>query len=89
MNEAKRNACPSPPTCSAVCICGSKRIDRRRNVGWDVWEGGEEDQHEERCLDCGATRFVCDWVEYPEETGTSYGKWYVPNKEVTRDSRVN
>lgn len=75
-----------PSTCSAVCICGSRRIDRLRNVGWDCWPGGEANQHEERCLDCGSTRLVCDWAEYPDKTGTSYGKW-TPNKEMSRKKK--
>jgi len=80
---AEKNECPFPPTCSAVCVCGSTRIRRRINAGWDCWVGGEADQHEDQCLDCGATRIVSDWVEYPEKTGTRYGKWYTPNKELS------
>ena len=57
-----------------TCVCGSTRIERTEDVGWDCWPGGEERQHEDRCLECGATRFVCDWVNDGEQ-GTSYGKW--------------
>ncbi len=46
------------------CICGSKKIERTNNVGWDVTENEAEDQHEDKCLDCGATRIVFDYKEY-------------------------
>lgn len=71
----------------SVCgICGSKRIERRKNIGWDVWEGGEETRHEERCLNCGATRIVCEWVEH--RTGISYSEWsqnaeYIPHDDAS------
>lgn len=79
MSEA--NESNSPSSCSVACVCESTRITRRSNVGRDVWPGGEEDQHEERCLDCGATRLVRDWVQYPDKSGTSFGKWSTPNNE--------
>lgn len=78
-----------PSSCSAVCVCGSTRINRRSDAGWDCWPGGEERQHEECCLDCGATRLVCDWVEYPDKTGTSYGKWSTPNSVLGRKHPPN
>jgi hypothetical protein len=69
---------------TSVCSCGSTRVVRRRNAGWDCWPGGEEAKHEDKCLECGATRIVCDWSEFDEagefSTGTSHGKWNVWDK---------
>lgn len=73
MSEDNKDRLPN------VCICGSTRIYRRSNIGWDVWEGGEENQHEEHCLECGATRLVVDWLKYPDTVGTAYGKWRTPD----------
>jgi hypothetical protein len=78
MNET--NEGHSSSSCSAVCTCGSTRIERKDNVGFDIWEGGEENQHEDRCLECGATRIVHDWIVYPDRSGTSYGKWHIFNR---------
>jgi len=63
-----------------VCLRFNADISsQQRRVG--LLARGEEDQHEERCLDCGATRIVCDWVEYPDKTGTSYEKWHTPTRQ--------
>ena len=49
-------------------VCGSTDIQTDFNVGWDVWPGGEETQHEDHCATCGASRLwsnVLDWEEGP------------------------
>ena len=77
---------------SASCgFCGSKRIHRQNNARYDIWPGGEEDQHIETCLDCKAERFIVDWREYKDgkmESGTATGKWWkrelhTPNGELS------
>ncbi len=61
---------------SDLCICGANQIEREEDIGWDIWEDGEETQHEDRCVNCGATRLVSDWVKCStNETGTSFGTW--------------
>ena len=62
-------------------FCESGVLTLRRNVGYDIWPGGSEDQHIERCVCCGAWRLICDGVTTNEETGTqepfrSQGKWH-------------
>lgn len=64
-----------PASLNSCAICGSTRINRRNDIGWDIWESGEEDQHLETCLDCGATRLIYEWFEYERGEGISYGKW--------------
>jgi hypothetical protein len=42
-----------PLRCS---LCKGTRIRTTEDVGYDIDTSGEETQHEDRCLDCGATR---------------------------------
>ena len=44
-----------------ICDCGSRNISTSRNIGWDITEDGEENQHMDTCLACGLKRF---WVEH-------------------------
>ena len=47
-----------------VCdLCGSSKFNTHLDIGWDIWPGGEERQHTDRCLSCGAKRFWCDVIE--------------------------
>ncbi len=59
-----------------ICgICGSDNVARHMDVGWDVDESGEERQHIDICLSCGAESF---WVDrlinflYPRKI---FGNW--------------
>lgn len=57
-------------------ICKSDDVVRRRDIGWDIYAGGEERQHVDECRACGATRY---WSEHTDlgldGTRTSYGPW--------------
>lgn len=55
----------------SVCEHGKTRINE--DVGYDVDEDGDERQHLEICLECGAERFVCDHSHH----GRSKGTWMI------------
>jgi len=56
--------------------CEHRNTYVKHDVGWDIWEGGEDRQHLQICNDCGATRFISD-VSYSREgkQETFQGKW--------------
>lgn len=59
-------------------LCGSEDIDTEYHVGWDVWDGGEEDQHIDRCNTCGAWRFHFDrtlWEDGECKQEVVFGPW--------------
>jgi hypothetical protein len=70
---------PKPKSRPMFCdVCGSADIATNMNVGWDVWEGGEETQHEDRCRACGASRLwadVLDWEHGPDVTWYKFEKF--------------
>jgi hypothetical protein len=57
-------------------ICKSNDVAWHLDIGWDIYEGGEERQHADECRACGATRY---WSEHtdPGLDGAyeSYGVW--------------
>jgi len=56
--------------------CQHKEYETRLNVGWDIDESGEEDQHLDICKACGAKRFRCDRTNYPNMTSELVlGEW--------------
>lgn len=64
-------------------LCGSTNCYQENNVGWDICEDGEEEQHMQHCRDCGAKRFLFDFISFD---GTLSGKpkqccgqWYKGN----------
>lgn len=57
------------PTCAHACT------EIRHDVGWDIDEEGEERQHMETCLDCGAWRFVIDRQRHVGEEHSWFGNW--------------
>jgi hypothetical protein len=57
-------------------LCGSADLMLDENVGWDVDEGGEENQHEEHCRKCGASRFVFDRYDLFGKETRCYGSWH-------------
>ncbi len=63
-------------TTKEICgLCGGNKIITDYDVGWDVFEGGEERQHVDRCRDCGAWRWHFKRIIYPNKTETFLGKW--------------
>ena len=65
-------------------LCGSTNLETLHDIGSDIWDGGEETQHIERCLDCKAYRFICEGIRWKDYYGndlhateefTSYGQW--------------
>ena len=67
-NEIKKKLCG---------ICGEKeKITLTKNVGSDIWENGEQQQHLQRCVVCGASRLVCETLLFETgETKVFYGEW--------------
>lgn len=66
-------------------ICGSTNINTTHNVGSDIWPGGEEEQHLNRCLDCQATLLWADVYIYDKLPFSDIiGKWkpYDPEWEA-------
>ena len=57
-------------------FCRGKNVTTlKTDVGWDMYEGGEEIQHIEECK-CGAYRYVFEDVPDGEEKGNYYyGNW--------------
>ena len=55
--------------------CPHLRTELREDVGWDIDEEGEERQHVNTCLDCGAWRFVFDRQPHIGEERREYGSW--------------
>ena len=58
--------------------CGGK-VSLERDIGCDVWEGGEERQHIERCAGCGTWRLTADVQEWEDgQVVRSYarGRWH-------------
>lgn len=61
-------------------ICWSEKIETTYNVGYDIDESGEENQHLAKCMDCGAD---CLWANRLQWDGkirsfrsiTWWGKW--------------
>ena len=56
-------------------FCFSTDLILIDDVGFDVWEGGEENQYIQECNKCGAKRFVSDVNEYTGKIKRHYGKW--------------
>jgi hypothetical protein len=58
-------------------LCGSSDIWTETDVGWDVYEGGEEVQHMDHCRKCGAWRFNFDRFDIGTTGPTKcYGSWH-------------
>lgn len=55
------------------CSCEHKDTHMQMDVGYDIDEEGEEDQHLEKCNHCGAERFHCDHTKY----GKTTGEWFI------------
>jgi hypothetical protein len=53
--------------------CEHKNTTIQENVGYDIDEDGEEDQHLEKCKQCGAERFHCDHSKHGKTTGC----WFI------------
>ena len=49
-----------------ICACGSRDIHTDKHIGWDIFEGGEEQQHMDTCRDCGLKRFWADILKHGE-----------------------
>jgi hypothetical protein len=57
---------PEPRNCT---LCGSHNVWTRYDAGWDVDEDGEDHQHLDHCMDCGATRLWGVYYKLPETIG--------------------
>ena len=63
-----------------ICICGSRNIQTHKYHGFDIWEDGEEDQHLDVCLACGAERIWADVWSLTQEGSkhhVQYGRWWI------------
>jgi len=55
--------------------CGGTNISAIKDVGSDIDPTGEERQHLNTCMSCGAQQFWVDrWHNFTEHK-THYGKW--------------
>lgn len=55
------------------------KVVLERDIGCDVWEGGEERQHIERCTNCGTWRMtanVQEWEDGQVTRSYSRGRWH-------------
>ena len=50
------------------CDCGAESFQTKKDVGFDVWPGGEERQHLDICP-CGKMRLWADVLDWEK------GKW--------------
>ena len=64
-----------PPHSIKCDLCNSTNCEQENDVGFDIDEEGEEKQHIQRCLNCGAERFVSDFTSFNGKTKVFYGKW--------------
>ena len=56
--------------------CQSTNIHTRKNVGYDVDESGEENQHLDICKDCGAWRFHTERYVNFSKYEENFGNWH-------------
>ena len=54
-------------------VCEHQNTSIQENVGYDIDDEGEEDQHLEKCKQCGAERFICDHSKHGKTTGC----WFI------------
>jgi hypothetical protein len=65
------------------CDCGSKDIELSQNIGFDIWDGGEEYQHKAICKKCKKVAFVAEVHNWENnEISVHVHKW----KETLMDS---
>lgn len=58
---------------SVVCpYCGSIRLYVRQKVGYDICAEGQEDQHQQICASCGASRLLFEFFFYFNDYGPVY-----------------
>ena len=71
-------------------LCGSTNISTNRDVGYDIWPGGEEAQHIDVCEDCKATRFWCEVYTYEcDEDGKYTAEEFVYADVFEKDEFTN
>ena len=59
-----------------ICgLCKSTKISVHKDIGSDIDPSGEERQHMNTCLDCGAQQFWCErWHDF-KDFKVHHGKW--------------
>jgi len=67
---------PKPQKRPMVCdVCGSSEMSTEMDVGYDVDESGEEEQHEDTCK-CGAKRMWCKVFPFQGGRYVTWGKFH-------------
>jgi hypothetical protein len=64
-------------------FCLSEEIITDYDVGYDIWEGGEEKQHVDTCIACYAWRFHCNVLTWATgEEFITLGDWH-PKEDLS------
>ena len=56
-------------------ICGSSNLEINLNIGSDIWENGQEEQHLQICKNCKSIRFLIEVYPFYKAPFCIYGKW--------------
>jgi len=68
-------------------LCGGIDIETSMNVGFDIWPGGEENQHIDRCNECNAERFWCEvYIFWDEKTQSNVDESFVTVTPFEKDT---